>query len=108
MEYKSQYEKLLKSMGIEFPHKLEELESVFLEARRQFVDYKLSIDQFSGICEELLAIAHKDKDLMITHLATVLLAGAELAWYIRQRPNDESKQLYYFLQSLHDYKKESA
>lgn len=106
MEHKEIYKKYLKKLKIKHPKTLQEMESVFFVARKDFFDYKISTDQFSSICEELLIITHKNVDLATSNLSTAIEAGAELSWYIRQRPRDDEKQLLYFLQYIHDYKRE--
>lgn len=106
MEFEEIYKKYLKKINIEKPVKLEDFEKVFLLARKDFFDYKISVDQFSAICEALFVPAGQDSDYLTSHLATALESAMELSWYVRQRPKDDAQQLNYFLQYIHDYKKE--
>lgn len=105
MDHKESYKKYLKELKIDTPKTLHELESVFLLARKEFFAYKVLLDQFSSICEVIWIIMQKDTDLTTSHLETVVSSGAELSWYVRQRPKDDARQLNYFLQYIHDYKK---
>ena len=54
MEDEKIYQKYLRKLGIEKPTSLDEIEDVFFVARKDFFDYKISLDQFSSICEKLL------------------------------------------------------
>jgi len=105
VEYKKIYRKYLQELGIKQPKSFEEIEKIFLMARKDFFDYKISVDQFSSICDELHISMRNKIDLLTTHLESVLISGAELSWYIRQRPEEDARQLNYFLQYIHDYKK---
>lgn len=107
MEHKDIYKKYLKKLRLVKPETHKEIESVFLLARKEFFDYKISLDQFSSICEILHIAARHDISILTSHLETALESGMELSWYVRQRPDGDSKQLLYFLQYIHDYKKET-
>ncbi len=106
MEYQEIYKKYLKKLNIEKPEKFEEFEKTFFLARKDFYDYKISLDQFSSICEALHIAARDDINILTSHLESALNSGMELSWYVRQRPEENAKQLNYFLQYIHDYKKE--
>jgi hypothetical protein len=105
MEFEDIYKKYLKELKIlENPKTERQIESVFLLARNDFFNYQISLDQFSSICEKLHIEARGDINIMTSHLETVLNAGMELSWYVRQRPDENARQLNYFLQAIHDYK----
>ncbi len=106
MEHKKIFQDYLKKLKIENPKTLSELEEIFFIARKEFYDYKISVDQFSSVCEDIWIIMQKSRDLMTSHLETAVSSGAELSWYIRQRPEEDARQLNYFLQYINDYKKE--
>ncbi len=105
MEFEKIYQKYIAKLGIKTPQTFKEVEAVFLLARKDFLNYKISVDQFSAICDELHISMRNKIDLLTTHLESVLISGAELSWYIRQRPKEDAMQLNYFLQYIHDYKK---
>lgn len=105
MEDEKIYQKYLRKLGIEKPTSLEEIEDVFFAARKDFFDYKISLDQFSSICEKLHISMRNNMDLLTDHLESVLNSGMELSWYVRQRPEEDARQLNYFLQYIHDYKR---
>lgn len=105
MEYEEIYKSYLKKLKIEVPEKMEEMEAVFLLARKDYLDYQISVDQLSTICETLHNFARKDISILTSNFESVLVAGMELSWYIRNTNDADHKQLLYFLESIHKYKK---
>lgn len=105
------YDKYLFQTGVEDGNKmsLSQMDKIFLLSRDDFITGKLGLDEFSDICNNLFGyIVEKIDSGKDMQIMDVLLAGAELSFYVRQNPNPEKdKQLLYFLQEVSEYKKSS-
>ena len=108
MEFpKEKYEGYLKVLGIWNGKKMNEkqIETVFLLAREDFINYRLSLDELSSICQELSRFVEKDINIMTGNLATVLDLGLELSWYVRQKNKKTLEKFSDFLFAILKYKK---
>jgi len=71
---------------------IEQVKEIFLMARKDFVDSKLSLDEFSDLCNYLWSDGIEAKNKGVP-FASMLLETAELNYYIRKANNDEAANI---------------
>ncbi|KKS77877.1 MAG: hypothetical protein UV74_C0002G0005 [Candidatus Woesebacteria bacterium GW2011_GWB1_43_14] len=68
-----------------------DVKEVFLLIRKDFISYKLDLEEFAHLCDHLWSEI-PDKD-MGTPFGSMLLSTAELSYYIRKANNDETADI---------------
>lgn len=82
-------------------NKLNDLEDIFVDVYNEFVDYKMSLDDFSYYCGQLNS---RYSDLKIRDQGdfdSVTDEGLELDWFIRQIT--EGERIGRMFNNIHDY-----
>lgn len=82
----------------------EEFRGVFGMVYREFDGQKMSVDDFSWYCEQILKNLDRMKRTEIdSDLYDAVLAGSELEWYMRN--SEGGQKLPTFLEKIHKYGK---
>lgn len=76
-----------------------QLEPVFLKFVEDYLEYRLTFDDFSTLCEQLLMVLRNKGNAFESELFSVSHYGAELSWYVRNDPLRAGE----FLEIIIDY-----
>lgn len=76
-----------------------QLEKLFFSFTEDFINYQLSFDDFSSLCEELSKVFWNKKNTHNSDLFSICDLGFELSWYIRNEPARAAE----FLETMLDY-----